>query len=449
MTSKPTFAQPISRRMFLGGLASTAAAATLFAGCGTSPGASSGSGPVILNVWGGVPEENGPLDLIAAFEKLHPNIHVKYTRYVNDDTGNTKLDTALQGGTPIDVYFSYDVPRMAQRIQAGLAVDLTSYVTGDSALSSWASSNTAIFQYQNKYFSLPTTREPNFVVINKQLLDASGAQIPDNWTMDDFHALAKQLVGTNGGKTVYGSYYTSPLLPTITLGPNANYKNGGTESNFDNPVFRQDLELHLTMIKEKSAFPWTDVLAQNLRAYSQAPFLQGQDAMWITSPFSLRYVNDMNQYPHNFMTTFAPMPRPVGSSTWYNGGALNNWIMMQPKTQNKDAAWTFMRYWLGDGSVYMLKGGKNPVLSGISQDVQVNGILGPNKDTLYDVAAFKKVVFDPGIKLVTNTITTAGAEITQIVQSQTDRCLIGEITVDQWVATVKQQCDAAIKKAGS
>ncbi|WP_201382461.1 extracellular solute-binding protein [Ktedonobacter sp. SOSP1-52] len=436
-----------NRRTFLyqaGGVA--LATSALLAGCGSGSG--TGGNSVTLNVWGGVPAENGPAKLIEAFHKAHPNIQVKYTRFVNDDTGNTKLDTALQGGTPIDIYFSYTVARMSQRIKANLAVDLTSYVNGDSELSSWTQNNEAIFKSDNKYYSLPTTREPNFVAINKKMLDAAGLQLPASWTVSDYREMAKKLTSTSGGKTVYGAY-SSPGLPLITLGPNANYKDGGKESNFDNPVFKQDLQLHVDMIKEKSAFPWTEVLAQNLRAYAQNPFLTGQEAMWITSPFSLRYVNDTSKYPHDFMTTFAPMPRPDNASTFYNGGSLNNWIMMHPRTKNKDAAWTFIRYWLGDGSKYMLTAGKNPVLSNIDQDTQVNGILGGNKATLYDVEAFKKAVFAPDLKFVTDTITVAGAQITQITQSQTDRCLIGEISPNQWVSTVKQQCDDAIKKAGA
>ncbi len=104
--------------------------ATTGGAAAASPTALKTMGTVTLEVWGGVPPETGPGDLVAAFSKAYPNIKVNYTRFVNDDTGNTKLDTALQGGTPIDVYFSYTVPRMGQRIKAGVAEDLTPYIAG-------------------------------------------------------------------------------------------------------------------------------------------------------------------------------------------------------------------------------------------------------------------------------------------------------------------------------
>lgn len=50
------------------------------------------------------------------------------------------------------------------------------------------------------------------------------------------------------------------------------------------------------------------------------------------------------------------------------------------------------------------------------------------------------------MRLSALTITTAAAEIRQIAQSQTDRYLIGELSLDAVVQTVKQQADAAIAK---
>ena len=89
------------------------------------PAIASRQDPVTIQFWGGEPEENGPGDMVAAFNESQAEYQAVYTRYVNDDTGNTQLDTALQGGTEIDVYQSYGIPRTSQRIGAGAALDLT------------------------------------------------------------------------------------------------------------------------------------------------------------------------------------------------------------------------------------------------------------------------------------------------------------------------------------
>ena len=74
-------------------------------GAGSREPAATADDPITLRVWGGVPEENGPAELIANFEAANPDIRVEYTRFVNDDSGNLRLDTALIAGRQVDVYF--------------------------------------------------------------------------------------------------------------------------------------------------------------------------------------------------------------------------------------------------------------------------------------------------------------------------------------------------------
>lgn len=409
----------------------------------TTPTVLPSSASITLEFWFGEPPENGPADLAAAFTKRYPNIKVNPTRYVNDDAGNTKLDTALQGGTPIDVYMSYGIPRLGQRIKAGAAEDLTSYINADGPVKAWTESTQGLYKSGGKFYSLPTVRDPYGVIVNKTMLDKAGVKVPEKWTVDEFRALAKQL----SGKDVYGTY-TPPDTARIILGSNYWYKNDGKESNFAHPAFLQWMQLHRGMIDEKSAFPWTEVLAQNLRTYQQNVFLGSQAAFWPGSGFVLRYVNDLQNYPHDFVTTFAPMPVPAGVARPFNPGSISNDVVMNPKAKNKDAAWAFLRFRLTEGAQYMLKSGKAPAFPGTDPSAVVDGILGPQKDKLYDVAAFRKIYVEPLYDLVNDTISTAGAAIQQIFNQQQDRCLIGEITPEQWVKTVKEQADDAIKKAG-
>ena len=215
-------------------------------------------------------------------------------------------------------------------------------------------------------------RDPFSVIVNKTLLDKAGVKVPERWSIDEFRALSKQL----SGRDVYGTY-TPPDVARQILGPNYWYKAGGTESNFDHPAFRQGMELHRGMIDEKSAFPWTEVLAQNLRTYQQNVFLGSQAAFWPGSQFVLRYVNDLEKYPHDFVTGFAPMPAPAGVAQPFNPGSISNDVVINPKTRNKDAAWAFLRFRLTEGAQYMLKSGKAPAFPGTDPTVVENGILGP------------------------------------------------------------------------
>lgn len=426
------------------------AALSAAAGLGVSLGAPSAvfaapsvvQSDVSLNVWGGVPPENGPQAVCDAFTEA-TGIAVTYTRYVNDDTGNTQLDTALQGGTPIDLFFTYSVPRLGQRIGAGAAADLTAYIEADADIKAWVDGTEGIFSQDGAYFSLPTTQEPNFVLVNKRLLDEAGATLPEaGWTVDEYVALAEQLTSD----MTYGAY-APPDTARLTLGPDYWYTADGTASNFEDPAFAENLERHKGMIDAGTSFPWTDVLAQDLRAYAQTPFLIEQNALWITSSFSLRYVADKEEFPHDFVTTFAPMPVPTGVDSAWNGGGINNWLLMKADTEFPDEAWQLLKFWLVEGAVHMLPAGKIPAFPGTDEATVVEGILGPDREELYDVAAYQNVVFGIENRLVTDTITTGSAEIAQLVQGNSDRVLIGELSVEEWVTETTTQADEAIARA--
>ncbi|MEF9864590.1 MAG: hypothetical protein RR777_06555, partial [Christensenellaceae bacterium] len=76
---------------------STILALTLLVGMCTTA-ATAESKTVTLQFWGAIPPENGPAELVDNWNASHPEIQVEYTRFVNDDAGNMKLETALIGG---------------------------------------------------------------------------------------------------------------------------------------------------------------------------------------------------------------------------------------------------------------------------------------------------------------------------------------------------------------
>lgn len=432
----------ISRRKAIGGAVGSAAAFAAAKSQTYSAPAFRFQDNVVLEVWGGVPPENGPQDLVDAYMAENPGITINYTRYVNDDTGNTQLDTALQGGTQIDVFFTYQVGRLAQRIRAGAALDISEYIAGDEQVSSWLNETDGIFTIEDGvYHSLPTAQEMQFLFLNQQKFEDAGIDIPTaGWTIDEYLELAGEF---SDGLT-FGAY-APPNTAVLTLGQNAWYNEDGTASNFGDPAFHESYSRHREMVDNGTAFPWTDVIAQNLRAYAQTPFLTEQVVLWVNSPWSLRYVNDKEQYPHDFVTTFAPLPHFADGQ--YNNQGINNWILGGATTQHPDEVWDFIRYWLTDGSGYLLPGGKIPALMTLEQSEVVDGLLGPDADELYDKAAFESVVFDPEIKYFTDSITTGAAEISSLLTGLEDRLLIGEIDVDEFIVSATEQADAIIANA--
>src|SRR5689334_13118272 len=126
-----------NRRWMIAGLALLVAVPLALAGCGakggnqtegTSPEASTASSdPIKLTLWGAVPSENGPQEVVDNWNKQNPDIQVEYVRFVNDDAGNLKLDTALISSQPVDMYVNYDFSLYEKRIKAGNALDLSKF----------------------------------------------------------------------------------------------------------------------------------------------------------------------------------------------------------------------------------------------------------------------------------------------------------------------------------
>lgn len=440
----PALPRRLGRRSVLAGLVG-AAGATALAGCGNGSGGSGKSGSATLNVWGGVPAESGPDDLIAAFHKAHPDITVKYTRYVNDDEGNLKLDNSLQGGVPIDLFFSYNIGNLSKRVNAGLTLDLTDKVKDESAFSKFGvdADPQGNYVFDKKIYSVPAALSPELVLVNADALDKAGVEVPDNWDVDDYHRVAKALSKSN----VYGSL-GSPNLARTKLGPNYRYTPDGKASNFGNPAFREQLELALAMQKDGSAIPQKTVLSQKLQTFSQASFLSGRHRMMITQAYMLRYVSDTKEYPHDFKVRCLPVPAPVKGQEYWNEGAYGDLLSISQKSEQQDAAWEFLKFWVNEAGTYMVKGGRLPSLLDNSQaDKMLDALLGSDKQKLYDVDSFKPVLFDEKMKIPVDTIYTAADEIDTIVEKLDDQVLLGDITVDQWVSQATSQANSAIKKS--
>lgn len=400
------------------------------------------SAPTTVQWWGGVPVTYGVTDTIDAFQKIHPDIKVNYTRFVNDPTGNTKLDASLQGGSQIDVYISYAVPNMGQRVKNGLALDITSRVKKDSILGPWSKKTPGIFRQNGKVYSLPSVFDAQVLMVNQTMAQQAGFKIPAKWTIDEFTTEAHKL--SHPGQS---GLLTTPDTARIKLGSNYWYKDGGKKANFTNPAFAADWKLHRTLIEQGAALPWSTIVAQNLQVYPQNVFVNKQVALWPNGSWVCRYLNDPVNYPHDFVTTFAPMPLPNGNAKGFNPGAYDCWFMIDPHSKVQDEAWEFLRFYLTKGAGYTLGSGKVPAVRGMVSDADViNGLLGPDKEKYFDVGAFKAVCLDYQDRLSIDTIVTGAAEISTVVSAQTEKYLLGEQSLKATVQAVQQQATSAIAK---
>ena len=143
---------------------------------------SSGSGEVVtIRMWGGVPPESGPQQVCDNFNELYKDkgIQVEYERFVNDETGNLKLETNLLSGTGVDLYMSYGIDALTKRAQGEMALDLTELMERDGFdQKAYFGDMAEAYYVDGKPYCLPTKLDQYGIVINKTMFDEAGIEVP-------------------------------------------------------------------------------------------------------------------------------------------------------------------------------------------------------------------------------------------------------------------------------
>ncbi|OPH56045.1 ABC transporter substrate-binding protein [Paenibacillus ferrarius] len=371
------------------------------AGCGSSgekaattgnPSASSApeaKKAVTLTMWGGVPGESGPQAAVDNWNAKNPDIQVKYERFVNDDAGNLKLDTALTTNQGIDLYVNYTLAGLTKRIDAGTALDLSEFK--DYNIDDKMGTDAKDWKVKDKYYGLPTKKNVSFVWLNKNALDEAGLAVPSlDWTMDDLQQYAAKLKkGTRWGFTEHISAY-----PNFFDGANAGAgftKADGT-SNLDDPTVRKAYESMYNMMYTDKSMP---LLGEQITSKmpTDAIFLKGETAMLGAGEFIFRSSNNMKDFPRDFKIAFATIPKVTKDQANYKyPGGLGDVISINPNSKNKEQAWKFLKWYADGGMMPLASGGRIPSSKDANVEEAIKLLLGDNEKT-YDVDSLKKVVF--------------------------------------------------------
>lgn len=372
-------------------------AGTMLAGCGSSgsndvQGSTNGQSTkekIKLTLWGAVPAEAGPQTVIDNWNKENPDIQVEYIRYVNDDAGNLKLDTALMTNQNADLYMNYDLPHLQKRVDAGVALELSAKTDYD--IDSQIGQDAALWKINDKYYGMPTKKNMSFVWLNKDMLDAAGLPIPAvDWTWSDLEEYAKKLTKPD----VYGllqaeSSFTATMDGTLA---GMGVKQTDGTSNFGNDLWKQQLEiLHNMMFVDKSTPEYGEQLTSKMPVDTM--FLQGQTAMLSAGEFIFRNANNLKDYPHDFKTAFAAIPRVNKDQTDYKyPGGVGDVLSVSAKSINQDAAWEFAKWYADGGMLPMASGGRIPASKSVDSKEAMSLLLKGVEDK-YDTDSMNNIVF--------------------------------------------------------
>ena len=156
-------------------------------------GGSTGSGKVTINWWHistADPAKATWQSLADQYMKAHPNVDIKITVLANDPF-KTKLNTAMQAGTPPDIFQSWGGGVLQQYAAAGLMKDITSDLQGSWG-DSFGKAGLDLYSYNGKYYGVPWDLGAVGFWYNKAMFaQASITETPKTW--DDFLNVIKKL----------------------------------------------------------------------------------------------------------------------------------------------------------------------------------------------------------------------------------------------------------------
>lgn len=164
----------------------------LLVACGN--GSNGSSGKVTINWWHistADPQLTIFKNYAQAYMKLHPNVDIKITVIANDPF-KTKLNTAMQAGTPPDIFQSWGGGVLQQYAQAGLLKDITPDLQSGGWGDSFGKAGIDLYSYNGKTYGVPWDLGAVGFWYNKALFAQAGiTQTPTTW--DDFINVIKKL----------------------------------------------------------------------------------------------------------------------------------------------------------------------------------------------------------------------------------------------------------------
>lgn len=413
-----------------------------------------GSGETVtLRMWGGVPPESGPQKACDDFNALYADkgIQVEYERFVNDDTGNLKLETNLLSGTGVDIYVTYGLSVLQKRAEGGMALDLTELMERDGFDQKEYFGDMALAYYvDGKPYSVPTKLDQYGIVLNKTMFEEAGIDIPTEWTFDEFREIAKQLTHGEGQDKVYGMFWNSQQDLTYLFTYLAAQTNGGdpmylseTESAFMDPVVLKSVELINNMMNVDGSAPThTDSVTQQLS--QEGMFLTGKSAMTV-GPWMIRSIKDLENYPHDFETAFAPYPVVEEGQRNYTQGGYGDLISINPKSEYIDEAWEFVKWYALEGMLPVAEGGRVPAANTYDTQAVTDAFL-KGAEGIIDAETTKNILIDPADNYAVPSITAHGPEISQVVKEELEKIFIGEKTVEEGMSDAKERADAILNE---
>ncbi len=386
--------------------------------------------------------------VIAEFEAMYPNVSVEAT-YIADGNSTEyvkKMDIQMLSGEQVDVVMQPGLDKHVDRATKGLLEPLDDYFANEGII--YDDVYAFPVSVDNTTYGLPGDVKSWFVMINKDHLDAAGLDVPPlDWTWEDYRTYAKALSQGEGKDKRYGSYFhTWPQFSYLAFNSEkmntAFYKEDGN-LNFDDPLFSDFLKFRYEMDNvDECQVPYTDAISQKL-SYRDIFFTEKASMIPIGGWMIAEVSSD--KYPHNFVTTFASLPRFYEDSASGMTDTASHVYCVSKESKHKEAAYNFVRFMTTKGME--IKG----VSLSAANNADVEGILSKiieGNEKYYDVEGLLNVYTNPEWKdNISAYMPAYHSQISDVYNEEAEKYLIGGQDLDISISNMMERAQKIMDEA--
>ena len=335
-------------------LAVVAAGATVvsMAACGSSSSSddkSSGTGKLTVAWWGNQTRNDLQQKLDADFASANGiTIDGQQSQYSDYWT---KMSTNAAGKSLPDV-FAMDFSYLTQYIDNGLLEPLDDYVSSGKIDLSHVDENTisAGKGADGKLYAIPSgVNAPTFLV-NQGLLDELGITIPDNWTIEDFLDVARQVKEKSGVRTEWAYGGDAYNLEYVMRGQDKKLFSGdklGTEDPADYLEYFQTWQTLHDEDLAVTAEQYTEISFGSVEQDPLVSFTSPDRQSWNSLAWNSQLTAFTKVNPDLKLALYPWPSSNVKKSNYVHPGQY--WVIAK-NSSNKDMAAKFIDYYTNDES---------------------------------------------------------------------------------------------------
>ncbi|MCZ0989157.1 ABC transporter substrate-binding protein [Streptomyces diastatochromogenes] len=348
----PSAIPSIARKAAFAVTASLALLATACTGQSNSGATDDASKDTTINfwhAWSAPNEVKAVKDLVAGFEKAHPNIHVNIVGNMTDD----KINQALRSGgdQAPDVISSFTTNNVGKFCSSGALVDLNPFFkkSGIDPETTFPKPMNEYTQFDGNRCAVPLLGDAYGLYYNKTAFEKAGITAPPK-TWSEFEADAKKLTIPQGdsykqlgfmpdyhGWESTTEHYFGQFSPTY-------FDKAGKSNVAKDPAFEKGFTLQKRLVDELGGFQKLEKFRATLGDEwgARHPFHTGQVAMQLDGEWRLGMALDTKP---KFDIGVAPLPVPDDQADQYGKGYITGTIAgIAATSHQQNAAWELVKY---------------------------------------------------------------------------------------------------------